>query len=278
MVYYSVLAAIYCRYIQVLIVKAVILSAGQGRRLLPSTARTPKCALPIHGRALIEWQLDALEANGIERVVVVAGFGVEHVEGLLARRNGNTRTRVCHNPFFEVSDNLMSCWIARQEMTEDFILLNGDTLFEPAILERLLSSPQRSVTLATDHKPIYDADDMKVQLSEERLLRVGKDLAREETDGESIGLMLFRGKGPELFKQALEQAARDPGALSQWYLSIIAQIAESGHVWTRSIAGLGWAEVDYPLDLLRASAMVADWRVPAEEPASPEGDDLMMAG
>ena len=106
-------------------------------------------------------------------------------------------------------------------MTEDFVLLNGDTLFEPAVLERLLASPRRPVTLATDHKSNYDVDDMKVGLSGERLLRVGKDLPKEQTDSESIGLMLFRAQGPGLFRQSLERAARNPGALSQWYLSII---------------------------------------------------------
>ena len=258
--------------------KAIILSAGQGRRLLPMTAQTPKCTLRVQGRTLIEWQLDALEMCGIEHITVVGGFGAAHVEALLEQRNGKARTTLCYNPFFEVADNLMTCWIAREEMTEDFVLLNGDTLFEPAVLERLLASPERAVTLATDHKPKYDADDMKVQLSEERLLKVGKDLPREETDGESIGLMLFREQGPELFKESLERAARDPDSLSQWYLSIIGQIAESGHVWTRSIAGLGWVEIDYPLDLLRASAKVAEWRFSGKMQASRERDGLMMAG
>lgn len=181
----------------------------------------------------------------------------------------------CFNPFFELADNLISCWLVRGAMTEDFVLLNGDTLFESAVLERLLASPPRPVTLATDEKPSYDADDMKVQLADGRLLRVGKDLPLDETDGESIGLMVFRGTGPELFRSALERAVRQPTALEQWYLSIVGKIAESGHVWTQNISGLDWSEVDYPLDLLRASAMVGRWYAAqlAEESA-----DLMATG
>ena len=232
------------------------------------TAQTPKCALRIQERALIEWQLDVLDACGIDYVTVVAGFAVADIEALLAQRTGNARTRVCYNPFFEVSDNLMSCWMTRDEMTEDFVLLNGDTLFEPAVLQRLLASPRRPVTLAIDHKPSYDADDMKVRLAGERLLKVGKDLPPERTDGESIGLMVFRDQGPEMFKEALERAAREPGALGQWYLSIIDQLAGSGRVWTQSITGLAWSETDYPLDLLRASALVANWPLPTEEQPS----------
>jgi len=257
--------------------KVIILSAGQGRRLSPMTAERPKCMLPIQGKPLIEWQLEAIEACGLEHVTVVTGFGTAQVEDLLDARGGAAETGVCFNPFFEAADNLISCWAARGEMTEDFILLNGDTLFEPAVLERLMESPARPVTLATDVKSTYDADDMKVALDGERLLRIGKDLPVERTDGESIGLMMFRGQGAELFRASLEQAVRDPRALKQWYLSIVGQIAESGQVWTQSIAGLNWSEVDYPLDLLRASAMVGQWHAKDAGPTTEEVADLMLS-
>jgi choline kinase len=240
-------------------VKAIILAAGQGRRLLPLTAARPKCALTIHGKAVLEWQLEALEACGFEHITVVAGFGADQVEDLLAKRMGAASTSLCFNPFYALSDNLISCWVARNEMTEDFVLLNGDTLFEPAVLKRLLEAPTRPVTVATDRKPTYDADDMKVSLCGERLTRIGKDIPPDQTDGESIGLTLFRGQGVESFRSSLAQAVRDPLAMKQWYLSVIGRLAEHEQVWTRSIAGLGWSEVDYPLDLLRVSAMVARW-------------------
>jgi len=248
--------------------KVIILSAGQGRRLSPMTEATPKCMLPIQGKTLIEWQLEALEACGVEQVTVVVGFGVTKVEEMLAKRDGKAKTSLCYNPFFEAADNLISCWVARGEMTEDFILINGDTLFEPAVLQRVLDSPSRPITLAIDEKPNYDADDMKVGLSGERLVRIGKDLRAEQTNAESIGLMLFRGEGVDLFRGSLEQAVRDPHSLKQWYLSIIGQIAEStGQVWTQLISGLEWSEVDYPLDLLRASVMVGRWHAANAEQA-----------
>lgn len=258
--------------------KAIILSAGQGTRLLPLTARSPKCTVSLHGRALIDWQIDQLLACGVEDVVVVTGFGAEHVEEVLRRRAGGSKLTTVHNPFFEVADNLASCWMARDEMTEDFLLLNGDTLFEPAVVRRLIGSPVNPVTLATDHKAHYDDDDMKVHLAGRRLLRVGKALPQDEVDGESIGLMLFRGDGPRLFREALDQAMRSPGALKQWYLSVIGQMAQAGDVWTQSIEGLDWAEVDYPLDLARAAKMVGQWARPAEGFTSGDEEEPVLFG
>lgn len=246
---------------------AVILSAGQGRRLLPLTATMPKCVLPVHGQPLLEWQLDALARCGIQHATVVVGFASDHVERVLAARVGPPRTQVLYNPFFRVSDNLVSCWVARTEMTGDFVLLNGDTLFEPAVLERLLAAPPRPVRLAIDHKEAYDADDMKVSLDTDgRLRRVGKRLAPEIVGGESIGLILFHGEGPALFREAIERALRRPDAMHAWYLSVIDEMADCGQVWTLAIQGLKWAEVDSPGDIARAQGVVER---PVDQPVGP---------
>lgn len=239
--------------------KAIILSAGQGRRLLPFTERIPKCIVPVQRQPLIGWQIDVLEQCGIDDISVVVGYGADEVEKRLAELYGPHRIRTLYNPFFDCADNLISCWAARIEMQEDFLLLNGDTLFEAAVLERLLAAPQRPITLAVDSKDHYDDDDMKVIRDGERLVHVGKKLPLDQVGAESIGLMVFRGDGPRLFRETIERALRNPQALKQWYLSLIDELADRGVVWTQSIQGLGWTEVDCPADLERASRQVAGW-------------------
>lgn len=94
--------------------KAIILSAGQGRRLLPLTENTPKCLLPVSGKPVIAWQIDTLLANGIQEIVIVAGFQIGKVEALIAERyQAYPAIRVVFNPFYEVADNLASCWIVQ---------------------------------------------------------------------------------------------------------------------------------------------------------------------
>jgi choline kinase len=241
--------------------KALILSAGQGSRLLPLTADRPKCLLPVGPKSLIEWQIETLAAGGIEDIAVVLGFRAAAVETVLAglRRPGLT-IRSIFNPFFNVADNLGSCWLARQEMTGDFLIVNGDTLFEPAILARVLASPPAPITVTIDRKASYDADDMKVQVNGSRLLDIGKTLPLDIVNGESIGLLLFRGEGPRLFAEAVDRAMRTPEGLHWWYLRVIGQLAKEHRVETASIEGLAWGEVDFPHDLLRAEKLVQSWR------------------
>src|SRR3546814_14185335 len=74
------------------------------------------------------------------------------------------------------------------------------------VLQALLASPAAPVSLAVDHKERYDDDDMKVELDGSRLLDIGKKLPPERVQGESIGMLYFRGEGPRRFVAALERS------------------------------------------------------------------------
>lgn len=252
------------------VVKAIILSAGQGRRLLPHTASAPKCALRVGSRSILEWQVDTLLAAGIGEIVVVTGYKAEAVRGIVSRRYPAERVTTIRNPLHGISDNLVSCWVARDEMDGDFLLLNGDTLFENAILEHLLIAPERPITLTIDRKASYDSDDMKVSLHHSRLQQVGKCIEPTRTHAEAIGVALFRGEGVERFRSALAQAMSRSGAYDQWYLSVINELARARNVWTRDIHGLEWIEIDDAIDLEAACRVVSRWSV--------QGDGLGWIG
>ena len=232
--------------------KAIILSAGRGTRLGRLTADQPKCLLPVRGAAsLLEVQLDVLAACGVNDVRVVTGFAAERVDALLrTRRTTFQKVSTLYNPFFDCSDNLVSCFMARGEMNEPFLLINGDTVFEIRALERLLASPEALLTLAVSEKASYDGDDMKVSLDGTRLRAVGKHLPLGSVDAESIGLMLVREGGPARFRQALALAMREPSARKAWYLSVVDALARTDRVETAAITGLRWWEVDCPEDLV----------------------------
>ena len=238
--------------------KAVILCAGQGRRLLPFTESTPKCLLKLSGKHFIEWQIDALISLGVKQVVAVIGYDALNIQSILGKRYGSLVDTV-FNPFFEIADNLASCWMAREHFHDDFLLLNGDTLFEPKIIAKLLSQDKLPITLATDKKDQYDEDDMKVITEDSRLLSVGKKLPPDKVTGESIGIMHFNPEGAELFRESVEAAMYNQETLAKWYLSIIDQLAKDNKVDTCSIHGMQWTEVDFVHDLENAEALTEKW-------------------
>jgi L-glutamine-phosphate cytidylyltransferase len=233
--------------------KAIILSAGQGSRLLPLTASTPKCLLPLGDETILGHQVQELAAVGIREIVVVTGFCAAEVEAELHRlRRPGLLLKTVLNPFYGVAENLSSCWMARAEMRSEFMLVNGDTLFERAIPSRLLASRSGPVVLAIDEKDHYDSDDMKVVLEGDRLVEVGKQLTSTRIDGESIGMSLYRGDGPDLFADMLDSFMRTGAGIRSWYLKAIDMLAKRGAVGVLSIHGLRWGEVDFAHDLARA--------------------------
>jgi choline kinase len=240
--------------------KAIILSAGQGRRLMPLTSNMAKCSLPLHGISILEWQLSQISQCDIDEVIVVTGFAFEKIDTIVESIK-SIKIRTLHNPMYAHTDNLGTCWEARSEMDEPFVLMNGDTLFEAAVLQRLLNSEKSySITLATDTKPHFDLDDMKIITDDQRLLKVSKQLDISLVSAESIGLMVFDKTGAKAFTEKLEEMMDKSDALKLWYLSAIDQLASEGIVGICPIDGLSWCEVDDAADFSAAADVVELWK------------------
>ena len=240
--------------------KAIILSAGQGSRLGHLTDDRPKCLIEFAGRSLLDRQLDALAANGVDEAVVVTGFRDDQIEAVLAKREGGPTVRTVFNPFFKVADNLGSLYLVRGELTGDCLVWNGDTLVSNALMARVVGNAgQDGICVTIDRKNAYDDDDMKVVADEDgRLRAIGKRI-KDGVNAESIGLLGFRGGGAERFAEAIDRAMRTPEGTTIWYLRVIHHLAQNGEVWTLDISGEQWGEVDFPEDVAPAEAMVKGW-------------------
>lgn len=241
--------------------KVIILSAGRGRRLLPLTESRPKCVLPVDGQPLLERQLREIAQCAVDEVVVATGYAAEAVEEVIAGLDlAPLRVRTFHNPFHSHCDNLGTCWLLRHEMQGEFVVLNGDTLFEAAVMQRLLAERHAApITLVADRKAHYDDDDMLIVSEGRWLRRVGKRLGIPGVNGESIGMLAFDATGGAAFAGMLDHMMRRDEGLNRWYLSAIDALAQAGLVGLCSIHGLGWCEIDTQLDLARAEHAVRAW-------------------
>ncbi|MFZ5718041.1 MAG: NTP transferase domain-containing protein [Pseudomonadota bacterium] len=241
--------------------RAIILAAGQGKRLLPLTEDRPKCLIELSGRTLLAWQLLRLQAAGVGEAVIVTGFRADAVEAEVDRLGLTMPVRLAFNPFYTVSDNTASCWIVRAEFDREVLVLNGDTLFGPGVAERLLAAPPADITVTIDRKAAYDADDMKVLTEHGRLVAIGKTI--EAYDAESIGFLRFSPAGAAKFVAGVERVLQTPEGLRRWYLSVIDELARAGvDVKVCSIEGLEWGEMDFPQDVENLTRLSGTWRAP----------------
>jgi MurNAc alpha-1-phosphate uridylyltransferase len=65
-------------------VPAMILAAGRGMRMRPLTDTTPKPLLPVQGKPLLQWSVEALLAGGFSRLVINTAWLGEQIEAHFA--------------------------------------------------------------------------------------------------------------------------------------------------------------------------------------------------
>lgn len=63
--------------------RAIVLAAGRGERMRPLTDSTPKPLLPLRGRPMIEWHLDALARDGVREVLINTAWLEEQFPAVL---------------------------------------------------------------------------------------------------------------------------------------------------------------------------------------------------
>jgi L-glutamine-phosphate cytidylyltransferase len=243
--------------------KVIILAAGKGERLMPLTKNTPKPLLDMgNGNTLLEEQLHRMSESGaIDEIVLVIGYLADQVEAKLKMHiNNGLKVRTIFNPFYEVSNNLMSLWLAKHEMNSgDFMITNGDNLFAPDVFAGLTTVEDDGIYLAISAKSEFDYDDMKVSLNGGSISKVSKQIEDADAKAESPGLCLIRGeRARKIFSDNLETLARDGSFISKFWLETFNMLYEKGISvkpwWFDGKAK--WQEVDFHLDVNRVKELI----------------------
>ncbi len=117
--------------------KAVVLAAGLGTRLEPVTSDLPKCMLPLAGKPVLEHILLGIKDAGIRDIVLVVGYKKESIKGYFGGgRRWGLRIR-----YVEQRVRLGTAHaIGLTGIKEDFLALNGDTLYSAEDIKRIVGS------------------------------------------------------------------------------------------------------------------------------------------
>lgn len=233
--------------------RLIILAAGYGGRLSPATDNIPKALLDLGGGiTVLDLQLEAAAVCGIDSVSVVVGYEAEQIESKLAERSDlGLDTQSLYNPFFQTTNNMVSLWMARSVMSEDFIVLNGDDVFSVPVLQGLIDH-DGEFTAVVARKSRYDADDTKMVLDGDRVSQIGKAIPVETVDADWVGMCKVSGSLREIYVASLDRRIRDryyrddPGG----YLPFLQGLIDDGvHFGYHEILPESWAEIDFQMDL-----------------------------
>jgi len=232
--------------------QAVILAAGQGRRLLPLTQETPKALLPLNGASgltILEHQVALLKEMEVGEVLVVVGHGRERIRALL-----DTRVNYVVNEEYQSTNSIYSFYLTLKHLGREVLILNGDVLFPREVLERLMSSLYEGV-LSVDTGAFLDDETMKVALEGSRVVDIRKDLLPQEAQGENLGVVLFKGGALEVLKDVVKNMV-SRGEVNLWIPAAFREMLSFHPIYAIDVKGLPWIEIDFLQDLERAQKVV----------------------
>jgi len=129
--------------------KAIILTAGYGRRMRPLTNQTHKTLLTVAGRTIIERIVEGLVDNGITDIAIVTGYRRDELTAFLTSNFPDVRFSFVHNARYDETNNIYSLALAFEqlEMDDDVVLIESDLVYEPTVIRRLIESPRENVAL-----------------------------------------------------------------------------------------------------------------------------------
>lgn len=218
--------------------KAVILVAGAGARLGPLTVDAPKCLLSINGRTLLDHELDALAAVGITDVTVVAGYMADRVVEQVGGR-----CRVIRNDRYASTNSIVSLHAAADGVRgKAFLIQNGDVLYCPAILKRVLRTPAANACLVDPFRPWVDGE-YHVELSQGRIIRYSREVPPARSVGESAQLVKVDARDSVAFLDRIEEIIL-AGGRHEFPNQAYDVLMDGEGLWPVYTAGLPWWEID----------------------------------
>jgi len=196
--------------------QAIIIGAGRGARLMPTTADAPKCFAEVEGRRILDWTIEAFKTAGIERICFIGGYQIDMVRG------DYPQLTFRHNADWQNNNILASLLCAEDLMDEPFVCCYSDILFTPGIIEQLVRSAA-DIALGVDtdwlaryeHRSEHPSDDAeKMTAANGAVIRVHRDISEVDAYGEYIGVAKFSAAGAgqlrEAFHRCREQHAGRP--------------------------------------------------------------------
>ena len=199
------------------------------KRLRPLTDERPKCLLTVGSRTLLQRTFDAMIAAGISEFVVVTGDRGEMIRDFLLNTYPSSLTfHFLHNADYEHNNNIYSLWMTRELVRgREFLLLDSDILFDPAIIQRMLQEP--GTALALNRHELGEEEIKVIVDSNNQVVEISKVCSPSEAIGESVGIEKMEADYSVALFAELDRMIEGEGLIDIFYERAFERLIPQGH-------------------------------------------------
>lgn len=171
-------------------IKAVILVAGDGGRLLPISRLMPKSLLPVGGKPLLWYNITNLIDIGVDEMVFVTGHQAGMIKQFMLDFFPKIRCTFIYNDQYHVKNSIYSFYCAKDIIyNSNFLRLAGDLFFNKEIPLRLCES-KKDIISAVEHRPKKNTEDFAVTVNRKThtIIEYGKHIPASAAYGIAQGI------------------------------------------------------------------------------------------
>jgi choline kinase len=244
--------------------RPIVIGAGRGSRLGRETDVVPKALVPVMGRPMLDWILEALAEAGFARkdVLFIGGYRADVV------RARYPDLSFVINQQWEQNNVLASLLCARAELARGFVSTYSDIVYRGSTVKALVDSRQAKVLACdTDWRRRYvdrslhpESDGEKMRAEGSRIIEVSRRIAPERASGEFIGVTKFSADGASELVTAYDHVrAQLAGSGQPWregrtferayLIDLVQSMIENGSEFHRVDTHGGYMEIDTGEDL-----------------------------
>lgn len=240
--------------------KVVMLAAGIGTRLGPTTAETvPKVLLRFGGKSLLERHIDIFRRQEISELVLGVGFHHDEIQQEIETLGAQSFARTVFNKDYD-QGNIVTLSTLRDEFGcgEPVLLMDADVLYDECLVECLINSRHPNCLLI-DRTFVPGDEPVKICVRNGEIVEFRKWLSAEfDFCGESVGFFKFSAEIAEQIMLQTDLSLRQ-GRVNEPYEETIRDVlltSPRGTFAYEDITGMPWIEIDFVTDVERANSEI----------------------
>lgn len=229
--------------------KVVILLAGVSRRMGEATRNSHKALTLLDSHPLLYHLINNFMDVGLNDIIPILGHAEKKIDAYLSTNFPSTlQVHPVYNKHYNTRNNLYSLYCARSILQgEEFILCNGDLIFDPEILNSLNNYRNESAIAVDDLRKDEIIDSPSVLMKGERISDLGRHIAHAQNEGYAIGIYKFSSQlSAALFEVAENMLDTNPDA---GFHDPLPELFQNEVVRKCSIGENLWTDIDTPEDV-----------------------------